>query len=315
MSGLVDVGARAWSEEVRRALGIESVTLPELVDTAGHFGRLRALPGSPPLCALIGDQPASLFGQGCVHAGTKITFGTGAILNTVHARDPVNLRRLDSGCYPTVVRSLSDQITWGLEAIDFSAGSCVQWLSDLGVIADVASSAERAASVASSDGVIFVPAFAGLGTPRWDFGARGAFFGLTRGTSAAHLARAVLEGVAHRGADLVEATERESGTLVKAIHVDGGMSVNTFFTQCLADVSGREVVVSAEREATTRGAGLMALVGAGLLTLDDVSSLRGAQDVAVPSRDDDARARERARWNDALERSSRTIPELSAVSF
>jgi glycerol kinase len=315
VSGLIELTGTAWSEEVRQALGIEDVSLPCLVDTMGTLGSLKELDGAPPLTALVGDQSASLFGQSCVHAGAKITFGTGAILDMIHGRPPATLRRLDSGCYPTVVRSQEGEVVWGVEAIDFSAGSSVQWLADLGVISEVTLSEELAASVPSSEGVTFVPALLGLGTPRWDFGARGAFFGLTRGSGSAHLARAVLEGVAQRGADLVEAAEREAGSALAQIRVDGGMSTNNFFVQRLADFSGRSIAVSSEREATTRGAGLMALVGAGHLRADDVASIASSHHAASPEIDDAERAEARSIWFDAVERAARSIPELSAVSF
>ena len=214
-----------------------------------------------------------------------------------------------------VMRSHHGEITWGVEGIIFSAGSCVKWLVDLGIIPDVAASGDLAASVESSEGVDFVPAFAGLGTPWWDFGARGGFFGLTRGSSSAHLARAVLEGVAQRGADLIDAAEVDVGSAISEVRVDGGMSANRFFVQRLADFSGREVTVSSEREATTRGAGLMALVGEGHLTIDEVEALWSPGFVAAPSLDEAVRESLRSCWRESVERAARTIPELSAVSF
>jgi glycerol kinase len=316
VSGLVDVTLDGWDHHVLAALGIDPVMLPSLVDTMGSFGSARALPGSPPLAALVGDQPASLFGQSCIDAGAKITFGTGAMLDMVHGiSGPPSMRRYASGCYPTVLRSRRGEVTWGVEGIVFSAGSCVQWLCDLGLIRSVKESDALASSVDSSEGVDFVPAFSGLGTPRWDFGARGGFFGITRGSSAAHLVRAVLEGVAQRGADLLEAAESEVGSRLEEIRLDGGMSANRFFVQRLADFSGHTVAVSSEREATTRGAGLMALVGAGHLALRDVETLWSPGFVATPSIDAARREESRAHWLQVVERAAGTIPELSAVSF
>jgi glycerol kinase len=315
VSGLVDASLEGWDDHVSAALGIDAAMLPLLVDTMGSFGSARALKGSPPLTALVGDQPASLFGQSCVDSGAKITFGTGAMLDMVRGLSgPPSMRRFNSGCYPTVLRSRDGEVTWGVEGIVFSAGSCVQWLCNLGLIDTVEESEALASSVNSSDGVDFVPAFSGLGTPRWDFGARGGFFGLTRGSSAAHLVRAVLEGVAQRGADLLEAAESEVGSL-EEIRLDGGMSANRFFVQRLADFSGRTVAVSSEREATTRGAGLMALVSGGHLTLSDVESLWSPGFVATPSLNDSAREESRAHWLETVDRAAGTIPELSAVSF
>ncbi len=316
VNGLVGPDLERWDENTLEILGLDPAMLPRLVDTAGVVGPASALDGAPPIGALMGDQPASLFGQSCVRGGTKITFGTGAMLDAVGGRRaPTSMQRLASGCYPTAVRSLEGMVTWGLEGIVLSAGSCVEWLVDLGLITTSASSEPLARSVASSDGVTFVPAFSGLGTPQWDFGARGAFFGLSRGSSAAHLVRAVLEGVAQRGADLLLAAERETGSVVEELRVDGGMTENRFFVQRLADYTGRPVAVSSEREATARGVGLMALVGAGALGLDDVTGLWSPAYVATPEISDDERGAARDRWYQAVARAERTIPELSSVSF
>jgi glycerol kinase len=316
VSGLVDVRLDGWDVPTLRALGVEGVALPQLVSTMGTYGVASALDGAPTLTALIGDQPASLFGQSCVRSGAKITFGTGAMLDMVHeTAAPTTLSRYASGCYPTVVRSDADHVTWGVEGIILSAGSCIEWLKELGLVATVGESEELATSVATTDGVSFVPAFSGLGTPRWDFGARGAFFGLTRGSSRAHLVRAVLDGVAQRGADLLDAAEAEVGVELGQLRVDGGMSVNRYFIQRLADFSGREVAVSSEREATTRGAGLMALVSAGHLAVEDVEGLWSPGFVSHPSLSDGERSLARGQWAETVERAARTIPELSEVSF
>lgn len=316
VNGLVNPTLDGWDEHVLSVLGLDDKMLPRLVDTMGSFGEASALAGAPPIRALVGDQPASLFGQSCVHRGAKITFGTGAMLDMVHGDEaPSSLNRFASGCYPTVVRSADARLTWGLEGIILSAGTCVEWLHELGLIESPNQSEELASSVPSADGVSFVPAFSGLGTPKWDFGARGAFFGLTLGSSAGHLVRAVLEGVAQRGADLLDAAEQEIGTTLSELRVDGGMSANRLFVQRLADFSGHAVAVSSEREATTRGAGLMALVAAGGLTLDDVEHLWSPAYVATPSLSEDERLMSRAQWFATVERAAGTIPEFSAVSF
>jgi glycerol kinase len=315
VSGLVDVDLDGWDQSTLDILGVSDVELPRLVSTMGSYGEARVLSGSPTITALIGDQPASLFGQSCVRSGAKITFGTGAMLDMVHRAAPRTLTRYASGCYPTVVRSEGEHVTWGVEGIILSAGSCVEWLKELGLLVDVADSEGLANSVGSTDGVSFVPAFSGLGTPHWDFGARGAFFGLTRGSSRAHLARAVLDGIAHRGADLLDAAEDEVGTELAQLRVDGGMSANRYFVQRLADFSGREVAVSSEREATTRGAGLMALVGAGHLCVDDVEALWSPGTILTPSLSDADRLLLREEWATTVERAARTIPALSDIAF
>lgn len=317
VTGLVTLDINAWDPGVLAQLELDRVMMPSIVDTMGEHGLATALPGSPPITALIGDQPASLFGQSCIREGVKITFGTGAMLDMV--RDdagPRELSRFASGCFPVVVRSRDHRMTWGIEGIVLGAGSCIDWLrDDLGLIRNASECELLATSVSSSEGVAFVPALSGLGTPYWDFGARGGFFGLTRGSTKAHLVRAVLEGVAQRGADLVDAARDETGTFIATLRVDGGMTANHFFVQRLADFSGCRVAISSELEATTRGAGLMALVSAGHLTLEDVEALWAPAVELDPTIDDHQRAALRAQWRATVARAEQTIPELSAVAF
>ncbi len=317
ITGLVTSDVTRWDERTLGLLGLELDMMPKIVDTIGDHGVASALTGAPPITALIGDQPASMFGQSIVRSGAKITFGTGAMLNMVRGHEgPTTMTPYDSGCFPIVARSHEGVVTWGIEGIVLSAGSALDWACDeLGLLDDVATSDSLATSVPGTDGVWFVPALAGLGTPYWDFGARGGFFGLTRGTTRAHLVRAILEGIAHRGADLVDAAERETGALIDVLRIDGGMSVNRFFIQHLADITGRTVEVSSEREATTRGAGLMALVGAGLISVDDVDNLWHPTTTVAPRLSDGDRLASRQQWRTMVSRVERTIPELSAVSF
>lgn len=317
VTGLVGLDAKSWDDHALKLLGLDASTMPTIVPTMGHHAHASALENAPPIMALVGDQSASLFGQSCVEHGAKITFGTGAMLDMVDSsREPSAMTALESGCFPIVVRSDATSTVWGIEAIALAAGSCIEWLRDsLGLLANAADSEVLATSVASCEGVSFVPALSGLGTPKWDFGARGGFFGLTRGSTRAHLVRAVLEGIAQRGADLVEAAQRESGTVIDEIRVDGGMTANKFFVQSFADFTGLRVTVSPEREATTRGAGLMALVAGGYLSSSEVERLWDPLEVFVPRLDDQQRRDCRAAWSDTVARVEGTIPELSAVKF
>jgi glycerol kinase len=317
VNGLVTLGVDAWDERVISQLGLEASMLPRIVDTMCNVGPATVLPGSPMITAMVGDQSASLFGQSCVTRGAKITFGTGAMLDMVRGTTgPTTLARFASGCFPIVAYSNDNVVTWGLEGIVLSAGACIEWLrDDLALIADAEETGSLASSVTSSDGVSFVPALSGLGTPQWDFGARGGFFGITRGSTRAHLVRAVLEGIAQRGADLVDAAASETGTRLVEIRVDGGMSANRFLVQRLADFTGVRVAVSPEREATTRGAGLMALASAGYLTLADVEALWAPAEVFAPSIPEDDRLSLRSAWSTTIGRAAKTIPELSTVEF
>jgi len=318
VTGLVGLGATSWDRALVDELGLSADMLPRIVDTMGEHGVATALASSPRITALVGDQSASLFGQCCISPGsTKVTFGTGAMLDLVSGdAAPAKMTRFASGCFPVVARSRAGELVWGVEGIVLSAGTCIEWLrDDLGLITTASETGPLAASIPSSDGVWFVPALLGLGTPEWDFGARGAFFGLTRGSTRAHLVRAVLEGIAMRGADLVEAAESQIGRAITTLRVDGGMTANAFLTQTLADVTGCEIEVSPEREATTRGAGLMALVAAGALELADVEALWQPEERYSPHIGPEERASQRAQWHDVVERAKATIPDLSAVSF
>ena len=316
VTGLVDLELN-WDSRVVDLLNLDVAMMPQIVDTMNDIGPATALEGSPRITALIGDQPASLFGQSCLRRGAKITFGTGAMLDMVRGVEtPEAMTRLDSGCFPIVAYSHDNVTTWGLEGIVLSAGSCIEWLrDDLGLISDASECEALALSVDSSEGVSFVPALSGLGTPHWDFGARGGFFGITRGTTKAHLVRAVLEGIAQRGTDLIEAVELETGETIDEVRVDGGMTANSFFVQSLANASGRRIAVSSEREATTRGAGLMALVSAHYLSLDDVESLWSPAQVFTPQLTSDEQSASRTRWATTIARVAKTIPELSTVVF
>lgn len=317
ITGLVARDVASWDNDILASLDLDVAMMPTIVDTMGSFGDASALAGAPTITALVGDQSASLFGQSCVTRGAKITFGTGAMLDMVSGKEgPATMTRFSSGCVPVVAFSHDNELTWGIEGIVLSAGACIEWLrDDLGLIADAAETEILAASVRSSDGVTFVPALSGLGTPQWDFGARGGFFGITRGTSRAHMVRAVLEGIAQRGADLVDAAAQQTGTRLEELRVDGGMSANRFFVQRLADFTGLSIAVSPEREATTRGAGLMALVGAGALTINDVEQLWTPEDVYTPSLTHAERLAVRQQWAETVQRVEKTIPELSSVEF
>ncbi len=208
-------------------------------------------------------------------------------------------------------------VTWGTEAVMLSAGTAIEWLrDDLGIIATSEESAVVATRCESSGDVWFVPALLGLGTPVWDFGARGTLVGITRGTGRPEVVRAVLEGVAQRGADLVEASERDSGHPMASLRIDGGMSDNAVFTAALADSIGRPVEISPVLEATTLGAGLLAGLAAGIYTsTDDLAGTFSPRRVVEPSNTESARTAGRERWLAARAKAEATIPELSGISF
>ena len=318
VGGLFEHHLVAWNGRAFAALGVDPTTAPRLVDSSGVLGPATALPGAPPIAGLAGDQQASLLGQGCVRPGqAKVTFGTGGMLDVVLGPDaPATAARSAGGTFPIVTWSRDGELTWGTEAIMLSAGTNVEWLvDDLGLLGAPAESHAVASACADTGGVVYVPALLGLGTPHWDFGARGTLLGLTRGSGRAEITRAVLEGVAQRGADLVEAAEADTGITIEHLRIDGGMSANPTFVQALADATGRAVEVSPVAEATTLGAAFLAGLAVGTWSgLDEIGATWSPSATVEPAAGVD-RAAGRERWRGAVDRARQWIPDLSSIEF
>lgn len=317
VTGMLRADASDWNDTVLGALRIPRSMLPSLVDTSGEIASATALTGAPTLAALVGDQQGSLVGQSCVRAGdTKITFGTGGMLDMcVGPGSPASANRSGNGTFPIVAWGRGADVTWGVEGIMLSAGTNVEWLrDDLGIIDSPEHSHDVAQGCNGSDGVVYVPALLGLGTPHWDYGARGSLFGLTRGTERSHVVRAVLEGIAHRGADLVEAAEADTGRSIEVLRVDGGMSRNPTFVQALADAAGRPVEIAPVADATTMGAGYLAGLASGeWQSFDDIAGAWRPAGRTEPDASSTLSSRER--WQEAVTRAKQWIPDLSALDF
>ena len=309
-----------WDDRLCAVFDTPPTMLPHIVDSVGQCAVAQALPGAPPIVAVIGDQQASLVGQGCVSPGlAKITFGTGGMLDTVVSeRSPLaqSTRRGEGGCFGIVAWAEQGKRVFGAESIMLAAGSNIDWLrDDLNLISSSAESHDIASMCQSTEGVLFVPAPLGLGTPHWDYGARSTFVGLTRGTTRSHMVRAVLEGVAHRGADLVEAVGSDAVANIEVVRVDGGMSRNPTFVQALANFTGINVEVSPHTEGTTVGAGRLALVGLNQIAqVSETAELWDPQIVVFPDNSFD-RIGARLQWEKATSRSLGWIPELSSLDF
>jgi glycerol kinase len=314
VTGLMRTDGSGWDEAVLDALRIPPSVLPTIVDSSAVVGDAEALAGAPPIAGIAGDQQASLIGQGCTRPGlAKMTFGTGGMLDLCVGPDrPAFEQRGAHGTFPIVAWRRQGRVTWGIEAFMLTAGQSVEWLrDDLGIIGDAAESEAVAASCDSTGDVWFVPALLGMATPAWDFGARGTLLGLTGGTGRAEVVRAVLEGVAHRGADLLEAAEADGACHIPSLRVDGGMSSNSVFVQALADACQRPVEVSPVLEATTLGAAFLAGMAVGTWAGEDEVAATWSPRVTV----EPAARPDRARWRDACARARGWIPELSALEF
>jgi len=272
-------------------------------------GRTRGvgfLPDGLPIAGIAGDQQAALFGQACFDEGdAKCTYGTGAFaLMNIGDRPVLS----EHGLVTTAAWRVAGKTTYALEGSAFIAGAAVQWLRDgLGLIRTAADIEALARKVPSSDGVVFVPALAGLGAPHWDQDARGTITGLTRGTTAAHLARATLEGIALEVRDLLAAMALDAHRPLRRLRVDGGAAANDFLMQMQADVADVSVERPADVESTGRGAAMLAGMGAGLFaSLADVARMSSVGARFEPKMPSEGRAALLERWQDALRRTRST---------
>ena len=260
---LFNINTLQWDDELLNLFGIPESMLPEVRDSAGTVGETTVLGRSIPISGIIGDQQSSLFGQMCVEEGAvKNTYGTGCFLLMNCGNRPV---LSENRLLTTVAWKIGDRVDYALEGSIFAAGAVVRWLRDgLGLISESSEIESLAASVPDSGGVCFVPALTGMGAPYWNPDARGVITGLTLGVSAAHIARAALEGIAFQTMDVVAAMERDAGILISELKVDGGASRNNLMMQFQADVLGTEVIRSSLSEVTALGAAYMAGLGVGI---------------------------------------------------
>jgi len=301
---LYDIAGGRWDPDLLDLLGVPVASLPRVLPSAGVMGETRpsALHGhAVPVAGVAGDQQAALFGQACVDPGMgKNTYGTGSFLlsNTGFKRsEPPH------GLLRTIAWGIGASSTYALEASIFVTGAAVQWLRDGLRIIDAAAETEALAeSLEGNEGVYFVPALTGLGSPHWDPDARGTIVGLTRGSGRAQLARATLEAVAYQTVDAVRAMESASGEALPELRADGGATVNGWLMQFQADVLGVPVVLPETAETTALGAAFLAGVGVGLWTVNDIRSGWRERIRYEPRMGEDERASLLAGWGDALAR-------------
>ncbi len=270
---LMDLKTGEWDEELLKLFRVPAELLPEIVGNSEFYGEVRGVEGladGTPICGMAGDQQAALFGQTCFGPGeAKCTYGTGAFLLMNTGSEPVSSRHR---LLTTAAWRIGGQTTYALEGSAFIAGALVQWLRDgLGMIKDAAEIEELALSVPSSEGVVVIPSLAGLGAPHWNPGARGVIWGLTRGTTRAHIARAALEAIALQNVDILQAMERDLKEPLKVLKVDGGASSNNLLMQMQADFLNRPIIRPKMLETTALGAGLLAGLAAGVFSdLDEI---------------------------------------------
>jgi glycerol kinase len=273
---MMDLESLSWDEELMEILGVPGALLPAIAPSSSLYGQTRGLeflPDGIPVSGMAGDQQAALFGQACFNAGeAKCTYGTGAFLLENTGEEIV---RSKNGLLTTVAWQQGGRVNYALEGSAFIAGAAVQWLRDgLGLIPAASDIEALAASVPDSGGVIFVPALTGLGAPHWRSEARGTISGITRGTTAAHLARATLEGIALQICDLASAMREDRGQPMALLKVDGGAANNNLLMQLQADLCALTVVRPTMVETTGLGAAMLAGLGCGFW--DDTATLSAA---------------------------------------
>jgi glycerol kinase len=305
-----DIGKGRWDEELAAVLRVPMALLPEVRSCSEVYAHSSGVPGLPdgiPIAGMAGDQQAALFGQTCFEVGdAKCTYGTGAFLLT---NTGTSLVHSENGLLTTIAWRLGEQTVYALEGSAFIAGAAVQWLRDgLGLISSSDEIESKAREVDESGDVVFVPALAGLGAPYWDPHARGLIYGLTRDTTAAHLARATLEGIAFQIVDLVDAMQADAGRPIKRLRVDGGAARNDLLMQFESDMLGVTIDRPENVETTALGAAYLAGMAVGVFSgLDSVLDAYRIERSFEPQVTQTERDGHLERWRDAVRRARSTM--------
>jgi glycerol kinase len=298
---LFDIRRLRWDPELCELLGVDTASLPEPLPSSHVYGRTSAFGGEVAVAGIAGDQQAALFGQACGRPGmAKCTYGTGSfvLLNTgTEAPQP------GEGLLTTVAWGLGGRTDYALEAAVFVSGAAVQWLRDgLGIIESAPASEELARSIPDNEGVYFVPALTGLGSPHWDPYARGTIVGLTRGSGRAHLVRAALEAMAYQTVDAVRAQEAAAGGSLEILKADGGAVSNRWLMQFQADLLDAPVVVPEIAETTALGAAYLAGIAVGVWDESSPEEMWREAARYEPRMEEAEREELLGRWREALAR-------------
>ncbi len=302
---LYDIGKERWDEELAAELGVPMALLPDVRSCSEVYARTSGVPGlvdGIPIAGMAGDQQSALFGQTCFDVGdAKCTYGTGAFLLMNTGTELVHSK---NGLLTTIAWRIGDRTVYALEGSAFIAGAAVQWLRDgLGLISSSSEVESLAKQVDSTGDVVFVPALAGLGAPHWDPRARGLIYGLTRDSTAAHVARATLEGMAFQVVDLVDAMHADANRPITRLRVDGGAARNDLLMQFQADMLG--VVIDRPESVETTALGAAYLAGMAVGVFEGLPSVVDAYRIErsfEPQMSSDERVRHLGRWRDAVRR-------------
>ena len=298
---LFNIHTLKWDKELLDLLGVPESMMPEVKSCSEVYGHTSTsvLAGNVPIAGIAGDQQAALFGQMCTEPGAvKNTYGTGCFLLMNTGEKPIESR---NNLLTTIAWKVGDKVNYALEGSIFVAGSVVQWLRDgLGIIKSSSEVEALAASVPDNGGVYFVPALTGLGAPYWDQYAKGCVYGITRGSTAAHIARAALEGIAFQTMDIVDAMQSDSGVKLCELKVDGGASRNNLLMQFQSDILGCDVIRPQITETTALGAAFLAGLAVGYWkSIDSIKSIWAVERRFSPA---DPQTEAKKGWKDAISR-------------
>lgn len=301
---LFNINTLQWDEELLELFGIPASMMPEVHSSSEVYGYTKTtiFAHEVPIAGIAGDQQAALFGQMCTTPGSvKNTYGTGCFLLMNTGEKPIISK---NNLLTTVAWKIGETVNYALEGSIFVAGSVVQWLRDgLGIIKSSSEIEALAETVPDNGGVYFVPALTGLGAPYWDQYAKGCVYGITRGTTAAHIARAALEGIAFQTMDIVNAMEKDAGMTLAELKVDGGASRNNLMMQFQADILGAEVIRPKVTETTAMGACYLAGLATGYWeNLGEIKKQWEAETIFGPKAAEEDILREKAGWKDAVRR-------------
>lgn len=300
-----NINKLSWDKDILKELNIPENILPSVKPSSyiyGYTKRFPPLPDGIPISAVVGDQQAALFGQACFKEGmAKNTYGTGCFLLLNTGEKIVRSRK---GLLTTIAWGLNNEIEYALEGSIFIAGAVIQWLRDeLKIINSASETEEYIKEVNDTGGVYFVPAFVGLGAPYWDMYARGAIFGLTRGTKRAHIIRAALESLAYQSKDVISTMSEEAKIELKELRVDGGATANNFLMQFQADILGVPVVRPKIRETTALGAAYLAGLATGFFeSKEEIQKNWQIERKFLPEMKKEEREKLYSRWKKAVER-------------
>ncbi len=301
---LFNIHTLEWDKELLQLFGIPESMMPEVKSSSEVYGYTKTtlFAHEVPIAGIAGDQQAALFGQMCTEPGSvKNTYGTGCFLLMNSGERPI---MSSNNLLTTVAWKIGDKVNYALEGSIFVAGSVVQWLRDgLGIIKSSSEVEALACTVPDNGGVYFVPALTGLGAPHWDQYAKGSIYGLTRGATAAHIARAALEGIAFQTMDIVNAMQRDAGVTLKELKVDGGASRNNLLMQFQADILGTSVIRPTVTETTALGAAYLAGLAVGYWdSIDHIKSQWGIETQFNPLASEETVTALKEGWADAIKR-------------